>query len=373
MAESIQQKAFLFMPDITGFTKFVNETEIEHSTHIIRELLEIIIEENMLDLGLVEIEGDAVFFYRLNSIPPIADIVEQSHKMFIKFHEHLKKYESRRICQCGACKTANNLTLKFIVHSGMVSHYSINSRFKLIGKDVILLHRLLKNSVPENEYLLLTWSFYEKASDVFLNSKLLSFFEKEERVDSSVVRYKYSPIRNWLNEVKIPPDYSSGDPMDLVPAVVISGEIPAPAEVVFNYIADLSKRHQWMAGVKEIQITSGTALNQTGAVHKCILDNDDTSLFKTHYFEHGEYLLSFMETDVKRKSFAHQFTVERKTANCSIVQIEFLIKKDLYSKIFFSLFMSKKITKGLSGSVARLKTLYKNYNTDSTIHKQGFR
>ena len=43
MAVTNQQQAFLFMPDISGFSKFVNETEIEHSTHIIRELLEIII------------------------------------------------------------------------------------------------------------------------------------------------------------------------------------------------------------------------------------------------------------------------------------------------------------------------------------------
>lgn len=57
-----QQQAFLFMPDISGFTQFVNKTEIEHSTHIIQELLEIIIDANELKMELIEIEGDAVFF-----------------------------------------------------------------------------------------------------------------------------------------------------------------------------------------------------------------------------------------------------------------------------------------------------------------------
>ena len=54
-------KSLLFVPDITGFTKFVNNTEIDHSQHIISELLENIIDSNQLDLEVSEIEGDAVF------------------------------------------------------------------------------------------------------------------------------------------------------------------------------------------------------------------------------------------------------------------------------------------------------------------------
>lgn len=373
MAESIQQKAFLFMPDISGFTKFIGETEIEHSTHIIRELLEIIIEENRLDMELAEIEGDAVFFYRLNSIPPTNDIAAQAHRMFIKFHEHLLKYESRRICQCGACKTANNLTLKFIVHSGVVSSYSISSRFKLIGKDVILLHRLLKNSVPENEYLLFTEPFFDELFSNHSKLKTLSFFEKEEIADGSAVRYKYAPVRHWHSEIIMQPDNGLSDQNELVPAAVIRDDISAPAEIIFTYLADLSKRNQWLAGVKDIQITSGAAINQTGTIHKCILDNDETSVFKTNYFEPMENLLRFIETDDKRKSFAHQFTVEKKSDNCSIIQIEFLIKGNFFTKMFFNLFMRKKIEKGLSTSAANLKALFKKYSPDSITHKQAFR
>lgn len=57
--------SLLFIPDISGFTKFVTAVEIDHSQHIIAELLEIIIDSNELGLTISEIEGDAV---RLNSI-----------------------------------------------------------------------------------------------------------------------------------------------------------------------------------------------------------------------------------------------------------------------------------------------------------------
>ena len=123
MPSANQQQVFLYMPDISGFTKFITETEIEHSTHIIQELLEIIITGNQLNMEVMEIEGDAVFFFRFGKSPSIKEIVEQSKSVFEKFHLHLLKYEHQRICQCGACKTANNLTLKFIIHSGIVSSY----------------------------------------------------------------------------------------------------------------------------------------------------------------------------------------------------------------------------------------------------------
>jgi hypothetical protein len=52
----------IFIPDISGFTKFVTETELEHSRYIIEELLEAIINSNELGLNISEIEGDAILF-----------------------------------------------------------------------------------------------------------------------------------------------------------------------------------------------------------------------------------------------------------------------------------------------------------------------
>jgi hypothetical protein len=59
------QPALLFMPDISGFTEFVNSTEITHAQSIIQEVLEQIIESNQMSLEVGEIEGDAVFFLQV--------------------------------------------------------------------------------------------------------------------------------------------------------------------------------------------------------------------------------------------------------------------------------------------------------------------
>ena len=64
LKEKMETKGLLFIPDISGFTRFVNETEIEHSRLIIQELLETLINTNEIGLEISEIEGDAILFYK---------------------------------------------------------------------------------------------------------------------------------------------------------------------------------------------------------------------------------------------------------------------------------------------------------------------
>ena len=109
------QKALYFMPDISGFTHFVNTTEVEHSIHIIAELLELLLDNNTLELQLVEIEGDALFMYT-TKIPTYSQLLDQVKVMLESFHIHTKEYETKRICDCGSCKTTIDLDLKFLVH-----------------------------------------------------------------------------------------------------------------------------------------------------------------------------------------------------------------------------------------------------------------
>ena len=58
----------------------------------------------------------------------------------------------------------SNLTLKFVAHVGEVATQTIRDRLKLVGIDVILVHRLLKNPVPVREYVLLTEDLYGSGS-----------------------------------------------------------------------------------------------------------------------------------------------------------------------------------------------------------------
>ena len=87
----MENRGLLFIPDISGFTKFVNETEIEHSRLIIQELLEILINTNQIGLEISEIEGDAILFYKFGKSPGLKELYEQVEKMFRTFHSHLRR------------------------------------------------------------------------------------------------------------------------------------------------------------------------------------------------------------------------------------------------------------------------------------------
>src|ERR1700759_2378121 len=117
--------ASILIPDISGYTEFLTQTELVHSSHIVNELFDAILAPSGGGFELAEVEGDALLLYRKG--PPIeADaLVRLCLAMFESFHQHVKLIERDAVCQCGACKTATNLSLKFIAHHGVVQEIKV--------------------------------------------------------------------------------------------------------------------------------------------------------------------------------------------------------------------------------------------------------
>src|SRR5687767_15373786 len=114
----MENKGLVFIPDISGYSRFVNETEIDHSRMIIQELLEVIINANQIGLIVSEIEGDAILFYKFGESPNLASLYKQVANMFCMFHKSLINLNHRNTCPCKACIGAVNLTLKIVSHYG---------------------------------------------------------------------------------------------------------------------------------------------------------------------------------------------------------------------------------------------------------------
>ena len=258
------KSTLLYIPDISGFTGFVNKTEIDHSQHIISELLEIIIESDKTGMSISEIEGDAVFFYK-DDVPSVPELIDQCQTTFLNFHNHLRQYDTERICRCGACETASKLSLKFIVHQGIVNKITIKDHHKLHGADVILAHKLLKNSITEKEYILITdrfrtdgapskeWVSVNKASDTYK--------------DLGKLDYSYIPIKNLLNNLKEIPQISfPGLSSD---KIVVEASVNAPLEQVYDMFTNLEKRKEWNDEIRDI--IHGDELNRGGSRHNCLV------------------------------------------------------------------------------------------------------
>ena len=161
-------KVLLIIADISGYTRLMvsSDIEIKHSQHIISELIQTIIKEVEIPLEVSKLEGDAVFLYakkdsEIFTPDDISKITgEKLIQFFEVFHEKLRELTKHTSCTCGACSNVHALRLKVVVHSGEALFYQIHHFNELSGTDVILVHRLLKNSEAADEYLMLTEQAY---------------------------------------------------------------------------------------------------------------------------------------------------------------------------------------------------------------------
>ena len=157
-------QSLLLIADIGGYTDYMrtHRMSLAHAEVNTARLLEKVIDA-VPDFELVEIEGDAAFLARQVDTSEAEVVVQQTLEAAISMHEafHLERhYVATNLCPCRSCTQATNLTLKFVAHVGEVATQTIRERRKLVGIDVILVHRLLKNTVKVPEYLLMSEELY---------------------------------------------------------------------------------------------------------------------------------------------------------------------------------------------------------------------
>lgn len=156
-----ERDVVLVIADISGYTNFMvaNRTELAHSQQIIGALLEAVLEEVEIPLKVSKFEGDAVFLYMARQDDgqwPTRLVEAKLPRFFTAFRSRLRALASSLTCTCGACANVAALRLKLVVHAGTALFYEIAGHAELAGVDVIVVHRLLKNSVAANEYVLVT-------------------------------------------------------------------------------------------------------------------------------------------------------------------------------------------------------------------------
>ncbi|SEP98601.1 DUF2652 domain-containing protein [Microlunatus flavus] len=154
------RRELLLIADIGGYTDYMqfHRSVLGHAEAATRRMLDKIVDA-VPGFRLVEIEGDAAFLARdvggLDGPAVFAAVSSAARAMHRAFHAERRHIELN-LCPCGSCTATNGLKLKFVAHVGEVATQTIRRRTKLVGLDVIHVHRLLKNPVTLPEYLLVT-------------------------------------------------------------------------------------------------------------------------------------------------------------------------------------------------------------------------
>ena len=172
------------IPDISGFTKFMSDVDIELAAKVIPSLLNNIIYSNELDFKVSEIEGDAVLFYRTGKLPTFEDLINQMRLFYTEFYKQIDTLDERFSHKIKDDDIPEILGLKIVLHFGKaIGAVPIGKRIKLMGEDVIIAHRLLKNNIPINEYLLLSDTLLDEYKDknIYDNFNWGKLIKEEEK------------------------------------------------------------------------------------------------------------------------------------------------------------------------------------------------
>lgn len=347
----METQGLVFIPDISGFTRFVHETEISHSRIIIKELLETLINANTIGLKISEIEGDAILFYRFGELPDLKEIYGQIEKMFCEFHSYLSAYDMHKFCQCRPCVSAVNLSLKVITHYGEFTEYKVGNFEKLIGKDIIIAHQLLKNNIDQHEYWLLTQSLMPKDA--------LERFQPWMTWDSSFKTVEDKNINFHYTQL-------SGLKAGLKPVSSPQIEIPKRRKVfsvskmfethivrLFHATGDFNYRHRWQEGVTRVEEVSHF-LPRIGMRCRRVMDDGETMIYSSS-FSFTADSISFSETD-ENKSHALYFTLEEKGEGKILLTIDYYIAAGLANAFLFSL-KKRKVQDSFRRSVELIEPL----------------
>ncbi|HSU56688.1 MAG TPA: DUF2652 domain-containing protein [Candidatus Dormibacteraeota bacterium] len=161
--ESAPEPVVLIIADISGYTSYMtaNAKALSHGQALITELVTTIINEVELPLKVAKLEGDAVFlFARKEDSAQWAEskklIGRKLFKLFERFAGKVNELSSATTCTCNACAHVQKLRLKVVVHSGEALFHQVLQFQELAGVDVIIVHRLLKNTLKADQYLLVT-------------------------------------------------------------------------------------------------------------------------------------------------------------------------------------------------------------------------
>ena len=175
------EPACLVIADISGYTGFLAGAELDHAQDILADLMGTVVTALRPTFKLAKLEGDAAFVYAITPTvdgPQLQDTIE---RCYFTFQRRLRDVGNASTCECNACILVPKLDLKVVAHHGQVIRQRIASRDELVGSDIIVVHRLLKNHVEERTGLS-AYALYTQGCVAAMGLERIHFFWYVKRI-----------------------------------------------------------------------------------------------------------------------------------------------------------------------------------------------
>ena len=265
MTDNVRQGC-LVLADISGYTTYLAGVELEHPHDILADLLGMVTDGLCPPLRLAKLEGDAVFCVTSEG-PPIdgAAWMGALESTYLAFARRRRTVALSSSCACDACPRTPELDLKFCAHHGsFVEHYVAGSR-EIVGSDVILAHRLLKNTVTETHglrgYALVT----DACTTALKLSGLVRHVERYENVGEVSCGLVDLGAR-WQAEQASGHNIVAREDADLL----FEADIDVPPDRVWAAMTDPAHGMRWRVGVDDITERNPSGGRGVGTVTHCV-------------------------------------------------------------------------------------------------------
>jgi hypothetical protein len=273
MLAAAQPTTFL-IADISGYTGYLADVELDHAQDILADLIGAVVTALRPNFRLAKLEGDAAFTFMKAEKVDGSMLLDTIERCYFGFRRRRRDVRQATSCDCNACVQIPDLDLKFVVHHGGAILQKIAGRQELLGSDVIVAHRLLKNDVVEKLGIKAYALISQRCIDVSdLDPAALGMVADTQTYDriGDVPAWAHDLERRWQEEeargrVRVTPDES---------ILTISVPTDVPPQVAWEFLTRPGQRMSWQPWVTEVAVEGATGGRRgPGSANHCMHGKD---------------------------------------------------------------------------------------------------
>lgn len=259
---SIERGCFL-IADVSGYTRYLGGVELDHAQDILADLLGAVV-TNTSVMRTAKLEGDAVFCHAPAGDLDGAALVDTIESCYVAFTKRRRTIAHLTTCLCEACTKLDALDLKFVVHCGQYAAHVVAGREELVGYDVILVHRLLKNQVADaigtRGYALLTMPAIE---ELRLQPFAQGLTPLQVSVDGTAIDVRVFDLAARWTEMRRTRRVVDD------PEVEVCADVKAPAAEIWRIMAAATERPNWISVSTGVEQHNARGVPGVGTVNHC--------------------------------------------------------------------------------------------------------
>ena len=264
------EATWLLIADISGYTGYLAAVELDHAQDILADLIGTVVTSLRPGFRLAKLEGDAAFVVAPAGKLDGSLLLDTIERCYFGFRRRRRDVRQATSCECNACVRIPDLNLKFVVHHGLALRQRVAGSDELLGSDVIVVHRLLKNEVVEKLGIGAYALFTQPAVDAMAidpaalgMSPLVETYEHVGEVQTWV----HDLERRWQEEEARQRVYVSAE------SAVFGVSVPtsAPPQVAWEFLTVPGRRAGWQTGVTEVLLVESPGNRRAvGATIHCM-------------------------------------------------------------------------------------------------------